>query len=121
MFESLGAEVFVIHNNPTGKNINKDCGSTHLDQIRKFTLDNKCDIGLAFDGDADRCLAVDEHGEEVNGDFIMMILSKDLKSKGQLKNNTVVATVMSNMGLDIASSEQDIDVIKTQVGDKYVK
>ena len=120
VFESLGAEVFVIHNNPTGKNINKDCGSTHLDQIRKFTLDNKCDIGLAFDGDADRCLAVDEHGEEVNGDFIMMILSKDLKSKGQLKSNTIVATVMSNMGLDIASSEQDIDVIKTQVGDKYV-
>lgn len=120
VFKSLGADVYVIHNNPTGKNINKNCGSTHLEQIKNFTLENKCDIGLAFDGDADRCLAVDELGEEVNGDFIMMILSKDLKDENRLKNNTLVATVMSNMGLDIASKEQDIDVIKTQVGDKYV-
>ena len=120
VFKSLGAEVYVIHNNPNGKNINKDCGSTHLDQIRKFTLENKCDLGLAFDGDADRCLAVDELGEEVNGDFIMTILAKDLKSKGKLKNNTLVATVMSNMGLDIATKEQEIDVIKTGVGDRYV-
>ncbi len=120
VFKSLGAEVHVIHNNPNGKNINKDCGSTHLDQIRKFTLENKCDLGLAFDGDADRCLAVDELGEEVNGDFIMTILAKDLKSKGKLKNNTLVATVMSNMGLDIATKEQEIDVIKTGVGDRYV-
>ncbi len=120
VFKSLGADVYVIHNNPTGKNINKNCGSTHLEQIKNFTLKNKCDIGLAFDGDADRCLAVDELGQEVNGDFIMMILSKDLKDKGELKNNTLVSTVMSNMGLDIASEEQDIDVIKTQVGDKYV-
>ncbi len=120
VFESLGAEVYVIHNNPNGRNINKDCGSTHLEQIRKFTLENKCDIGLAFDGDADRCLAVDELGEEVNGDFIMTILAKDLKSQGKLKKNTLVATVMSNMGLDIASKEQEIDVEKTQVGDRYV-
>lgn len=120
VFESLGAEVFVIHNNPDGKNINKDCGSTHLDKIRAFTLENKCDLGLAFDGDADRCLAVDELGEEVNGDFIMTILAKELKEKGKLKDNTLVATVMSNMGLDIAVHEQEIDVIKTQVGDRYV-
>ena len=120
VFESLGAEVYVIHNNPDGRNINKNCGSTHLDKIRAFTLENKCDIGLAFDGDADRCLAVDELGEEVNGDFIMAILAKDLKSKDELKNNTVVSTVMSNMGLDIASKQQGFDVEKTQVGDRYV-
>lgn len=120
VFESLGAELYVIHNNPDGRNINKTCGSTHLDKIREFTLKNKCDIGLAFDGDADRCLAVDELGEEVDGDFIMAILSKDLKSKGQLKNNTIVATVMSNMGLDIASKNQEINIEKTQVGDRYV-
>lgn len=120
VFKRLGAEVHVIHNNPDGKNINKDCGSTHLEQISKFTLEKKCDIGLAFDGDADRCLAVDEKGEEVNGDFIMTILAKDLKSKGRLKNNTLVTTVMSNMGLDIAFKEQGIEVIKTGVGDRYV-
>lgn len=120
VFKNLGAEVHVIHNNPNGKNINKNCGSTHLEQIRKFTLENKCDLGLAFDGDADRCLAVDELGEEVNGDFIMMILANDLKRQGKLYHNTLVATVMSNMGLDIAAKEEDINVIKTQVGDKYV-
>ena len=120
VFESLGAEVFVIHNNPTGKNINKDCGSTHLSKIREFTLENNCDLGLAFDGDADRCLAVDELGEEVNGDFIMTILAKEMKSKGKLKDNMLVASVMSNMGLDIASKEQGVEVIKTQVGDRYV-
>lgn len=120
VFNRLGAEVFVIHNNPDGKNINKECGSTHLDKIREFSLENKCDIGLAFDGDADRCLAVDELGEEVNGDFIMSILAKELKAQGKLKDNTLVATVMSNMGLDIASKEQGIDVLKTQVGDRYV-
>lgn len=120
VFKSLGAEVYVIHNNPNGRNINKDCGSTHLEQIRKFTLDNKCDLGLAFDGDADRCLAVDEKGEEVNGDYIMMILANDLKRQGKLYHNTLVATVMSNMGLDIAAEREKIDVIKTQVGDKYV-
>lgn len=120
VFKKLGAEVHVIHNNPDGKNINKNCGSTHLEQIRKFTLENKCDIGLAFDGDADRCLAVDELGEEVNGDFIMAILAKNLKAKGRLKNNTLVATVMSNMGLDIAFKELEIDIVKTGVGDRYV-
>lgn len=120
VFKSLGATVHVIHNNPDGRNINKDCGSTHLDKIKEFTLKNKCDIGLAFDGDADRCLAVDEMGEEVNGDFIMAILARDLKSKDKLNNDTLVTTVMSNMGLDIASKQQNINIVKTQVGDRYV-
>ena len=120
VFRRLGAEVFVIHNNPTGKNINKECGSTYLEQIKKFTLENNCDIGLAFDGDADRCLAVDEKGEEVNGDFIMTIIAKSLKDKGQLKNDTLVATVMSNMGLDIACKKEKINVLKAAVGDRYV-
>ena len=120
LFRRLGAEVHVIHNNPNGKNINKECGSTHLEQIKKFTVENKCDIGLAFDGDADRCLAVDENGEEINGDFLMTIIAKNLKDKGKLKNDTLVTTVMSNMGLDIACKREKINTIKTQVGDRYV-
>lgn len=120
VFKEMGAEVFVIHNNPDGTNINAGCGSTHLGEIKKFTVENKCDIGLAFDGDADRCLAVDENGEEVNGDFIMMILAKHMKSKGELEKDTLVVTVMSNMGLFIACEENGIAVEKTKVGDRYV-
>ncbi|KNF08583.1 phosphoglucosamine mutase GlmM [Gottschalkia purinilytica] len=120
IFKRLGAEVYVIHNNPNGKNINKNCGSTHLEELKKFTVDNKCDIGLGFDGDADRCLAVDENGEEINGDFIMTILAKHLKEKGKLDKDTLVVTVMSNMGLDIACNNEKISTIKTKVGDRYV-
>lgn len=120
VFKRLGADVVVIHNNPNGVNINEKCGSTHLDEIKKVTIDNKCDIGLAFDGDADRCLAIDETGQEVNGDFIMMILGKYLKEKGKLAKDTIVSTIMSNMGLFLACEENEISVDKTKVGDKYV-
>ncbi|SEF62613.1 phosphoglucosamine mutase [Caloramator fervidus] len=120
VFKALGAEVFVIHNNPDGKNINKNCGSTHMEDIRKFTVEKGCDIGLAFDGDADRCLAVDENGEVVNGDFIMAICAKYLKEKGKLDKDTLVVTVMSNLGLDIACQKEGIKTVKTKVGDRYV-
>lgn len=120
VFRELGAEVYVIHNNPDGKNINKNCGSTHMDNIRKFTVENGCHIGFAFDGDADRCLAVDEKGNIINGDFIMAILAKYLKDNGRLDNDTLVVTVMSNMGLDIACEKEGIKTVKTKVGDRYV-
>ncbi|KRQ87164.1 Phosphoglucosamine mutase [Caloramator mitchellensis] len=120
IFEELGAEVYVIHNNPNGKNINKKCGSTHMEELREFTVKNKCDLGLAFDGDADRCLAVDEKGNIVNGDFIMTICAKDMKERGKLDFNTLVVTVMSNLGLDIACQKEEINTVKTKVGDRYV-
>lgn len=120
LFKELGAEVYVIHNNPNGKNINKNCGSTHMEELRKFTQEKGCDIGLAFDGDADRCLAVDENGNIVNGDFIMTICAKDMKEKGKLDKDTLVVTVMSNLGLDIACKREGINTVKTKVGDRYV-
>ncbi|TDT52102.1 phosphoglucosamine mutase [Fonticella tunisiensis] len=120
VFRELGAEVHVIHNNPNGKNINKNCGSTHIDELRRFTVEEGCDFGLAFDGDADRCLAVDENGNVINGDFIMAILAKQLKEKNKLDKDTLVVTVMSNMGLDIACSNEGIKTVKTKVGDRYV-
>lgn len=120
LFKRMGAETFVIHDNPDGTNINKDCGSTHLDKIREFTLENKCDIGFAFDGDADRCLAVDNEGNEIDGDFIMTILANHMKNNGELSNDTLVVTVMSNMGLFIACEENGIKLEQTKVGDRYV-
>lgn len=120
VFRRLGAEVFTIHNQPDGTNINKDCGSTHLEELKQFTVENGCDLGLAFDGDADRCLAVDETGEEVNGDFIMTILAKYLKDRGELESDTLVVTVMSNMGLFIACEKEGIKLEQTKVGDRYV-
>lgn len=120
VFERLGAEVHVIHNSPDGKNINKNCGSTHMDELKRYTVDKGCQIGFAFDGDADRCLAVDERGELINGDFILAILSKDLKECGKLDHDTLVVTVMSNMGLDAACSKEGIKTVKTKVGDRYV-
>lgn len=120
VFRQLNAEVHVIHNNPDGKNINKNCGSTHLNELKHYTVKECCDIGLAFDGDADRCLAVDEGGNIVNGDAIMAICSKSLKEKGKLDNDTLVVTVMSNMGLDIACKKEGIKTVKTKVGDRYV-
>ncbi|CDF57684.1 phosphoglucosamine mutase [Thermobrachium celere] len=120
VFRELGAEVHVIHNNPNGKNINKNCGSTHMDELREFTVKMGCDLGLAFDGDADRCLAVDEKGNIVNGDFIMTILASEMKKQGKLDKDTLVVTVMSNMGLDIACKKEGINTVKTKVGDRYV-
>ena len=119
-FRKLGAEVLVINNDPDGININKECGSTHPEHLMQYVVNNKCDLGLAFDGDADRCLAVDEKGNLINGDFIIALCAKALKEQGKLKFNTVVVTVMSNMGLDIAFNELGIKSIKTVVGDRYV-
>ena len=119
-FEKLGAEVHVINNNPDGTNINANCGSTHPEGLEKYVVENNCDLGFAFDGDADRCLAVDENGNLVNGDFLLMLCAKHLKDEGKLKDDTLVVTVMSNLGLDIACKRENINVIKTKVGDRYV-
>lgn len=119
-FKELGAQVYVINNEPDGININKNCGSTHPEELMDYVVKNGCDLGLAFDGDADRCLAVDEKGNLINGDFILGICSKYLKEEGKLDKDTVVVTVMSNLGLDIALKKENINAIKTKVGDRYV-
>ncbi|MBR5761835.1 MAG: phosphoglucosamine mutase, partial [Lachnospiraceae bacterium] len=120
VYEALGAKVYVINNTPDGVNINKDCGSTHIEGLQKYVLENGLNVGFAYDGDADRCLAVDEKGNVVNGDHIMYMCGKYLKEIGQLDGNTVVTTVMSNMGLYKALEAIDIRTEKTAVGDKYV-
>ena len=120
VLESLGANVLVIGNTPNGININKDCGSTHIEGLQKFVVESKADLGLAFDGDADRLLVVDENGEFVDGDKILIICGKHLKEKGKLTNNAIVGTIMSNMGFDLAGKEYGIDTIRTKVGDRYV-
>ena len=120
VFNALGAKTYVIHDEPDGLNINLDCGSTHIKSLREFVLANHLDIGFAFDGDADRCIAVDEQGNEVNGDLIMYLCAKYMKERGTLRNNTVVTTVMSNFGLYKALEAAGIDYEKTAVGDKYV-
>ncbi len=120
VFQALGAKTYVINNEPTGTNINKDAGSTHIDGLRKFVVENNLDVGFAFDGDADRCLAVDELGNEINGDVIMYIAAKYLKAHGQLPSNTVVTTIMSNFGLYKALDKCGIGYEKTAVGDRYV-
>ena len=120
VFEALGAKVYVVGNNPDGLNINRDCGSTHMDSFRKFVVDNGLNVGFAYDGDADRCLAVDELGNEVNGDQIMYLCGKYMKEQGQLDGNTIVTTIMSNMGLYKACEAIGIRTEKTKVGDKYV-
>ena len=119
-FRELGAEVYVINDNPDGTNINEKCGSTHPEELQEYVVKKKCDLGFAFDGDADRCLAVDEKGNLINGDFILMLCAKYLKDLGKLKNDTLVVTVMSNLGLDIASKKENIKTIKTKVGDRYI-
>ncbi|MCY6483441.1 phosphoglucosamine mutase [Clostridium aestuarii] len=119
-FRELGAEVVVINNDPDGLNINKNCGSTHPEELMDYVIKKNCDFGLAFDGDADRCLAVDEKGNLIDGDFIMGICGKHLKEQGKLKDNMIVLTVMSNLGLNIALKKEGISTIKTKVGDRYV-
>ena len=119
-FRELGAEVYVINDNPDGTNINENCGSTHPEELQEYVVKKKCDLGFAFDGDADRCLAVDEKGNLINGDFILMLCAKHLKDIGKLKDDTLVVTVMSNLGLDIACKNEGIKTIKTKVGDRYV-
>ena len=120
VFNALGAKTYVIHDEPDGLNINLDCGSTHIDALREFVLAKHLDIGFAFDGDADRCIAVDEKGNVVDGDLIMYLCACYMKERGQLLGNTVVTTVMSNFGLYKALDAAGIDYEKTAVGDKYV-
>lgn len=116
----LGAEVIIIHNEPDGTNINKKCGSTHMNDLQQYVKQVEAHIGLAFDGDADRCLAVNEMGEIVDGDQIMAICGLFLKEQGRLKKNTIVATVMSNLGFFMMGEKQDIHIEQTKVGDRYV-
>lgn len=120
LFQGLGASCYFINNDPDGTNINRDCGSTHMDNLRKFVVDNKCHVGLAFDGDADRCLAVDENGDVVDGDKILAIFSKYMKACGTLKANTCVVTVMTNLGFMKYAKAENVVVARTGVGDRYV-
>ena len=120
IFKVLGIKHKIINDNPNGVNINDNCGSTHLEGLKKFVVENKCNLGIAYDGDGDRCLAVDENGNEIDGDKILAILSNSFKQKGILKGNTVVATVMSNLGLNKYAEANDINFVQTKVGDRYV-
>lgn len=120
VFTKLGIKHFIINNKPNGVNINDKCGSTHLEGLQKFVIENKCNLGIAYDGDGDRCLAVNEKGEVVDGDVIMAVISNYLKSKGKLNKNTLVATVMSNLGLRKYTEKNDIEFVDTKVGDRYV-
>lgn len=120
VFDALGARTYVINADPDGTNINRECGSTHIESLQRFVRENKLDLGFAFDGDADRCIAVDENGNGVNGDLILYVCGKYLKQQGKLANNTVVTTIMSNLGLYKALEREGIGYVQTKVGDKYV-
>jgi phosphoglucosamine mutase len=120
VFDALGAKTFIIHNEPDGTNINHGCGSTHMEVLQKFVVDNGLDVGFAYDGDADRCLAVDDKGNILDGDLILYICGVYMKERGELNNNTIVTTIMSNIGLYLALDEKGISYEKTAVGDKYV-
>ena len=120
VFDALGAKTYVINDTPDGTNINKNCGSTHIEVLQKYVKENGLDVGFAYDGDADRCIAVDENGDVVDGDAIMYICGTYMKECGQLKGNTIVTTVMSNFGLYKSLDEAGINYEKTAVGDKYV-
>ncbi len=120
VFEALGAQVYIINNHPDGLNINFNAGSTHIENFCKFVKENKLDVGFAFDGDADRCIAVDENGKEVDGDKIMYLLACKLQSEGSLEKDTVVATIMSNSGLEKALKGIGAKLVRTKVGDRFV-
>ena len=120
VFEALGAKTYVINAEPDGLNINRNAGSTHIDNLRRFVLENHLDVGFAYDGDADRCLAVDEKGDLIDGDKIIYVFGKQLKKEGRLTGNTVVTTIMSNIGLYKALDEEGIAYEKTNVGDRFV-
>jgi phosphoglucosamine mutase len=120
LFSAIGAEIIAIHNTPDGRNINENCGSLHLEHLQAKVVKEKADLGVAFDGDADRALFVDENGTIVDGDATLWIMSRYLKSHGKLANSTVVATVMSNIGLEIALATERITLLRINVGDKYV-
>ena len=120
VFEALGAQVYIINNHPDGLNINFNAGSTHIENFCKFVKENKLDVGFAFDGDADRCIAVDENGKVVDGDKIMYLLACKLQSEGSLDKDTVVATIMSNSGLEKALKGIGVKLVRTKVGDRFV-
>ena len=120
VFDALGAETHVIHNEPNGLNINLNCGSTHIEELQKYVVAEGCDVGFAYDGDADRCIAVDETGRIIDGDAILYICGKYMKEQGSLFHNTTVTTVMSNLGLYKALEKEGISYVQTAVGDKYV-
>ena len=120
IFKNLGVNYKIINNNPNGININKECGSTHMEGLRKFVLENKLNLGVAYDGDGDRCLCIDDKGNMIDGDKMLAVISLYLKSKQKLNNNTLVATVMSNLGLSKFAKENDLDLLKAKVGDRYV-
>ena len=120
VFDALGAETHVINNEPNGLNINTNCGSTHIEGLQKYVVEEGCDVGFAYDGDADRCLAVDRHGNLVDGDLIMYICGKYMREQGALVGNKIVTTIMSNFGLYKALDREGIGYEKTAVGDKYV-
>jgi len=120
LFEKLGAECYMLHNNPNGVNINQSCGSTHMESLISYVLSNELDAGLAFDGDADRCLSVSNHGTVIDGDYILAICAADMKSKKLLKKDTVAGTVMTNMGFNKFCRDNNINFVSTNVGDRYV-
>ena len=120
VFKSLGIKYKIINNNPDGININENCGSTHLEGLKKFVIDNKLSLGVAYDGDGDRCLAVDEKGNVIDGDKLLAIISSSLRRKGKLSKDTMVATVMSNLGLNKYARDNGLELLQTKVGDRYV-
>jgi len=120
IFANLGINFKIINNIPDGININDKCGSTHLEMLKEYVVNNNFDLGIAYDGDGDRCLLVDDKGNTVDGDVIMAILAKNLKEKGKLNNDTIVATVMSNLGLRVYAKENKLNLEQTSVGDRYV-
>lgn len=120
VFTKLGINYKIINNNPDGININENCGSTHLESLKQYVLKNNMSLGIAYDGDGDRCLAIDEKGNEIDGDILLAVIGKYLKEKGKLKNDTIVSTIMSNLGLNKFCSSNDITLKQTKVGDRYV-
>lgn len=120
VFTVLGIKHHILNDNPDGININDNCGSTHLEMLKEYVIKNKCSLGIAYDGDGDRCLAIDEKGNEIDGDKILAVLSNYFKKKGKLNKDTVVATVMSNLGLNKYAKQNDLNFVQTKVGDRYV-
>ncbi len=120
LFKKLGAECYMMHDNPNGVNINLNCGSTHMDDLIDYVNGHDVDLGLAFDGDSDRCLAVDENGKLIDGDRLIAVFALDMKRNGTLTDDAAVVTVMTNMGFKLFANENGIEVIETKVGDRYV-
>lgn len=120
VFTALGVKHYILNNTPNGVNINDNCGSTHLNFLKKYVVENNCNLGIAYDGDGDRCLAVDENGNEIDGDKLLAVISNYMKEKGTLKKDTLVATVMSNLGLNKYAKVNEINFEQTKVGDRYV-